>query len=67
MITLITVSYNSKEAITTCQAPVLDHKNFHSIIVDNASSDGSADVLQTRFPRSDVIKLPNNIVDPEKP
>lgn len=38
-----------------------DYKNIEVIVVDNASSDGSTDMIKTYFPTVKLIQLKNNI------
>lgn len=61
MLTIISVSYNSQHILTQCLAAVIDSEKYPIIIVDNASSDDSAKVLQARFPKAQVEALSKNI------
>ena len=58
MISVIIVSYNSKEELSNCLAS-LQKKNFSGkfeiIIVDNASTDGSVSYVKDHFPSVKVI------------
>lgn len=61
MISIVIVSYNSAAIITQCMDELLSSGKYHIIVIDNNSSDGSADVLQRRYPNIDVIALKQNI------
>ncbi|MFA7172427.1 MAG: glycosyltransferase family 2 protein [Kiritimatiellia bacterium] len=60
-LTIIIVSYNSQEVINRCLSPLLNDQAFRFIIVDNASTDNSAERLRLRFPHADILTLPANI------
>lgn len=60
-LTLIIISYNSSRVITQCLSELLLSNSFDVIIVDNASTDHSADTLKSRFPDCQVISLKTNI------
>lgn len=61
MLTLIIISYNSADIIERCQSDLLKSGEFPVLLIDNASSDGSASHLQTLFPKVEVIALKQNI------
>ncbi len=61
MLTIITISYNSDNVLKQCLAPLIDSNEFPVVIVDNASTDGSAERLQDRFPTAELIALEQNI------
>lgn len=60
-ITLIIISYNSFSIIRKCMHDLLTDPFHRVIIVDNASADGSAELLQKEYPKTEVIALPQNI------
>lgn len=51
-ITIIIISYNTREMTLACLASVYETTSvpFEIIVVDNASSDGSVDAITTKFP-----------------
>lgn len=59
--TLLVVSFNSSEVVERCLGSVIDSGRYPVIIIDNASPDGSADILETRFPSARIIRLEQNI------
>ncbi|HEY0663774.1 MAG TPA: glycosyltransferase family 2 protein [Thiobacillaceae bacterium] len=60
MLTIVIVSYNSAAALQKCQHEFLSSGRFPVVIVDNASRDGSADLLAARYPQATLIRLPRN-------
>ena len=61
LLSIIIVSYNSQKILTQCLAPLIESGEYPIIIIDNASPDGSADTLKSRFPRAKTIALKQNI------
>jgi len=61
LLTVVIVSYNSSAVIDECLKPLLDDDRCRAIIVDNASTDGSASILQDTFRHAQVIALGQNI------
>ena len=57
------VSYNTRDITISCVQSVLDHKgalDVEVIVVDNCSSDNSAEALRKTFPQIKVIDSPVN-------
>lgn len=60
---IVTISYNTKDVLRNCLQSLRDiddleiNKDFHVIVAENGSSDGSLEMLQTEFPD---ITLQNN-------
>ena len=61
MLTLLIISYNSTEIILRCMTPLIRSNTFKTILIDNASPDGSKDALKKQFPNTEVITLEQNI------
>lgn len=61
MLTIIIVSYNSAQTVMRCQSELLASARYPVIVVDNASSDGSADVLEKHFPDVRVMRMSQNL------
>ena len=60
-VSIIIVSYNTCALLQVCLENLLTLQEAAEIIVvDNASSDGSAQLVQTQFPTVTLIKLPEN-------
>jgi GT2 family glycosyltransferase len=58
---LIIVTYNSRSSISACLAPLVDMSDVEIIVVDNDSRDGTATLLQERFPSVTLLTLQDNI------
>ncbi len=60
-LSIIIVSYNTEEFLKAClqSVPALENPTLEIIVVDNASEDGSAEMVQKEFPK--VILLENKI------
>lgn len=61
MLSILIVSYNTREMTLACLESVQreTHMPFEVIVVDNASTDGSAEAIATRFP--DVVLLAETV------
>ena len=59
---IIVVNYNGREYLTQCLCSLLDedHRDYEIIVVDNASTDGSAEHVEERFPEVTVIRNETN-------
>lgn len=58
----IIVTYNGKHWIERCISSVISsNKRLNVIVIDNASVDGTTDLIQTNFPEVKIIKLESNI------
>src|SRR5947209_19752319 len=59
---IVVVSYNTSAHIETCLLSLLelDYPQVEIIVVDNGSTDGSTDLIRTRFPDVDLVELPDN-------
>ena len=60
---IIVVNWNGKEFIRPCLRSLLDqsYPNREIIVVDNDSSDGSADIIEGEFPRVRLIRNGTNV------
>ena len=63
---VITVSYNTRELLADCLESVLDDLERSGLVgevwvVDNASADGSADMVRQRFPQVRLIAHDENL------
>lgn len=56
-VSVIVVSYNTRDLLRRCLASVEPHHQL--IVVDNGSSDGSADMVRSEFPRATLIQQAN--------
>ena len=61
---IIIVSYNTRTELETCLAKVMEHPPsvpHEIVVVDNASSDGSAPAIRARWPSLQVIEAGSNL------
>ena len=58
-VSIIIVNWNTKELLRNCISSIYDNAgsfNFEIIVVDNASSDGSVDMISSEFPQAELIR-----------
>jgi len=63
-LSVVVVSFNGRDYLRRCLSSVLEHTKGAScelIVVDNASWDGSAQMVETEFPQVALIRLPVNV------
>lgn len=63
-VSVIVVSYNTREMTLDCLASIYAEtreRPFELIVVDNASTDGSADAVAARFPDATLIRSDENL------
>lgn len=59
----VIVSFNSRDDLGPCLASILEHTagiEYEVIVVDNASRDGSPDLVAAEFPQVRLIRRPDN-------
>jgi len=63
LVTVNILSYNRKDELrfTLTKVYEQDYKNIEVIVVDNASSDGTLEMVEEEFPNVKLIKLDKNI------
>src|SRR4051812_47293068 len=61
-VTVVIVNYNRRDDLRSALRSVLDqdYPDFSVIVVDNASNDGSLDMLTSEFPSVELIPLNEN-------
>jgi len=59
-VSVVVVTYNSEQHIETCLSH-LEGRGHEVVVVDNASSDGTVELVRRRFPDVRVIPLEENI------
>jgi GT2 family glycosyltransferase len=61
-ISIVIVSFNAREHLRRCLASIYEYMkgDFEVIVVDNASSDGAADMVAQEFPQANLIRNANN-------
>ncbi|MEI6502701.1 MAG: glycosyltransferase family 2 protein, partial [Armatimonadota bacterium] len=63
-LSIILISYNTRDLLRNCLQSVFSHPpscEFVVTVVDNASADGSAQMVQTEFPQVRVIANESNL------
>src|SRR4051812_18012026 len=59
----VVVTFNRKKLLVECLRGLLAQTRplDHLIVINNASTDGTADMLAAEFPELDVVHLPSNV------
>jgi len=63
-ISVIIVNYNTRELIGRCLTSLIDksrHLKAEIIVVDNGSEDGSAELIEEKFPQATLIRAGKNL------
>lgn len=63
-VSVLIVTYQCREAARECLQSVYSRTNgvaFEVVVVDNASDDGTADMLRTEFPQARLVALDENV------
>jgi hypothetical protein len=62
-VSVVIVSFNTRELLERCLVAVREQVGveLQVIVVDNASSDGSSELIAERFPEVELVELPNNV------
>ncbi len=62
-LSIVIVTYNARDYVRRCLRSVLEHTQglqYESIVVDNASQDGTPEMVSAEFPQVRLLRLPNN-------
>jgi hypothetical protein len=62
-LSIVVVSYNGREYLRRCLRSLLEHTRgleYEVVVVDNASQDGSADMVAAEFPSVRLLRRPSN-------
>lgn len=61
-VTIVIPNYNGKHFMEPCLSSLSEQtcKDFHILVVDNASSDGSIEYMEENYPDIELIKLQKN-------
>lgn len=63
-LSIFVVSYNTRELTRSCLRSILDsgiYADYEIIVVDNASADGSADMIEREFPSVQLVRSDVNL------
>lgn len=64
LVSVVIVSYNGRKHLKACLDSVLDqdfpHQQYEVVVLDNASSDGSADFVEQNYPTVRVLRFEHN-------
>jgi rhamnopyranosyl-N-acetylglucosaminyl-diphospho-decaprenol beta-1,3/1,4-galactofuranosyltransferase len=62
-VTAVVVTYNAKDLLRECLRSLSDqdYRNLGIVVVDNASTDGSRDMVREEFPSSIVAECEENL------
>ena len=64
MVSIIILSYNTKSLLRSCLSSLLEHLRgfgFEILVFDNASSDGSVQMIKKEFTKAKVIESQENL------
>lgn len=59
-ISIAIVNYNAGELLRACLASIEGEQPYEVVVIDNASTDGSGEMIRRDFPRVHVINMPRN-------
>jgi GT2 family glycosyltransferase len=61
-LSIVLVSYNTKKLLDDCLRSIfLSYRDCQVIVVDNASSDGSVEMVKSKYPQVNLIKNKKNL------
>ncbi len=62
-VSAVVVNFNTRDLLARCLSSLADQEGIEiqTIVVDNASSDGSRDMIRNRFPGAEVVELAENV------
>lgn len=63
LVFIIIVNWNGRDITLDCLDSLsrISHRNTRTVVVDNASTDGSVDAIRSRFPAVVVLKMKSNL------
>ena len=62
-VSFVIVSYNGRDFLRRCLASLYEHTNgveFEVVVIDNASQDGTPEMVVAEFPRATLVRRPDN-------
>lgn len=62
-VSVIVVNFNGEHLLIACLDSILNQNygNIEAIVVDNASSDGSRDLIRSKYPSVRILEMPTNL------
>lgn len=62
LVSIVIVNFNGAHHLNECLTSIgnIDYQNYEVVLIDNASSDGSVDLLKNNFPRVRIVSLQKN-------
>ncbi|MET0791643.1 MAG: glycosyltransferase, partial [Polyangiaceae bacterium] len=62
-LSVVTVNWNSRADLETCLESLVaqSHQDLEVIIIDNASKDGSLEMVRSRFPQFTLLPQTTNL------
>lgn len=60
-VTVVVVSYNTRDALRRCLRALQDQKVAKTVVVDNGSEDGSGAMVAAEFPRVHLVETGENL------
>jgi GT2 family glycosyltransferase len=62
-VSIIVANYNGKDVIEFCLRSLekLNYPSYEVIVVDDASTDNSTEIIERKFPNTKLVKLPKNL------
>ena len=63
LVYIIVLTYHSRDVVRPCLISLgsLTYSNYHLVVVDNNSTDGTAEILQNEFPELTIIRSGGNL------
>ena len=58
-VTIILLTWNSRQDIDECLISMLrqDYSNYHILIVDSCSTDGTPEYIRTKYPELELVEM----------
>ncbi|RYG21406.1 glycosyltransferase family 2 protein, partial [bacterium] len=60
-VTVVVVSYNTRDALRRCLTALASQGVARTVVVDNGSEDGSAEMVREEFPAVDLVEAGENL------
>lgn len=60
-VAIVIVSFNTRALLRDCLRSAVAETRAHCIVIDNASHDGSADMVEHEYPRAELLRNAENV------